>query len=160
MISTDALFQIGDTAQEAGNYELAHQSFERAAVLGNPECLSRLAYMFDVGIGVGIDKAHAMRLYQRAWRRGSAVAANNIAILYREQGKLRHMFRWFQRAVESGDTDAHVELAKCYLNGTGVRKSAQSALRHLAAAAGSPCITEASREEAEQILATLRPRSV
>ncbi len=160
MVSTDALFRIADAAQEAGNYELARQSFERGASLGCADCLSRLAYMLDVGIGVEVDKSRAMHFYKQAWRRGSHVASNNIAILYREQGKNRLMFQWFMRAANSNDGDALLELAKCYLHGTGVRRSAQHALRTLASAVNSDCITEASREEAQDMLEALRPRVV
>ena len=160
MVSTDALFRIADAAQEAGNYELARQSFERAASLGCPDCLSRLAYIYDEGIGVEVDKSRAMRLYKQAWRRGSHVAPTNIAILYREEGRSRLMFQWFMRAANANDGDAMVELAKCYLHGTGVRRSAQNALRALAAAVASDCITEASREEAQEMLEALRPRAV
>ena len=160
MVSTDALFSIGDAAEDAGNYDLARQSFERGASLGDAVCLSRLAYMFDVGIGVEADKGRAMQLYKQAWRRDSRVAANNIAILYREQGKHRLMFQWFERDARTGDGEALLNLAKCYLSGTGVRKSVQSALRHLAAAANSDDITEAGREEAEALLCSMRPRGV
>lgn len=160
MVSTDALFHIAHAAEEAGNYELARQSFERAASLGCSACLTRLAYMFDVGIGVEVDKSRAMHLYKRAWRQRSEVAANNIAILYRERSQHRLMFQWFLRAANAGDGDALVELAKCYLSGVGVRKSAQDALRCLASAASSNCITEANQEEAEALLEGMRPRTV
>ena len=160
MVSTDALFRIGDAAEEAGNYDLARRSFERAASLGDAECLSRLAYMFDVGLGVEVDKANAMRLYKRAWRRGSYVAANNIAVLYREQGDDRLMVEWFRRAATRDDGDALVELAKCYLNGCGVRKSNQTALRYLAAATSSNVISETARKEAQALLETLRPHPI
>jgi TPR repeat protein len=87
MVNTEALFSIGDAAEEAGNYTLARQSFERGAALGDADCQSRLANMFDVGSGVAIDKAVAMRLYQQAWRRGSTVAGMNIAILLPRKAK-------------------------------------------------------------------------
>lgn len=160
MVDTFALFQIADTAEEAGDYASARKSFERAASLGNADCLSRLARMYDIGLGVKVDKSHAMRLYKQAWRRGSSVAPNNIAILYREQGKRRLMFQWFKRAVDWNDGDALVEVAKCYLHGNGVRRSPQSALRALSLAVDSDCITEASRENAQAILNGLRPRAV
>lgn len=160
MVDTFAIFQIADTAEEAGDYDFARKSFERAASLGNADCLSRLARMYDIGLGVKVDKAHAMRLYKQAWRRGSFVAPNNIAILYREQGNHRLMFQWFKRAVNWNDGDALVELAKCYLHGRGVRRSPQDALRALALAVNSDCITEAGRENAQAMLDGLRPRAV
>ena len=108
MADTLALFQIADTAEDAGDYVLARKSFEHGASLGNADCMSRLARMYDIGLGVKVDKSHAMCLYKRAWRRGSSVAPNNIAILYREQGKRRLMFQWFKRAVDWNDGDALV----------------------------------------------------
>jgi TPR repeat protein len=73
MVDADALFRIGDAAEEAGDFGLALRSFERGSALGSPECLTRLAYLYDVGVGAQVDKDLAMR---RAWRRnGSSVAA-------------------------------------------------------------------------------------
>jgi TPR repeat protein len=161
MVEAEALFRLGDTAEEAGDYVRARQLFEQGAALGHESCLTRLALMFDVGKGVEIDKPFAMRCYRRAWRRGrSQVAANNIAILYREAGNRRAMFRWFKRGAEHGDGDALVELAKCYLGGLGVRRSANEALVRLSAALTSSNISEASREEAAALLAALRPALV
>ncbi len=155
-----ALFRIGDQAEDAGDHQLARRSFERGAELGDLLCLDRLAYHFDVGFGGKPDKPLAMRYYRRAWRLGSDTAGNNIAILYREAGNRRAMFRWFERALERGDSNANLELAKCYLGGMGVRKSVRLAVRHLAAAVSSDDISEASREEAKALLAQFRPALV
>ena len=163
MVNTEALFRIADAAEEAGDYERARQSFERGAELGDGSSLMRLAFMYDVGeLGVEVDKARAMQLYRQAWRRGCPGAANNIAILYREQGKPRAMFQWFKREADAGDGGAYLDLAKCYLAGTGVRKDVRAALRCLAAAVGSgqEYITEAEREEAQSLMDALRPRAI
>jgi uncharacterized protein len=162
VMNTDALYRIGDAAEEAGNHALALQSFERGAALADESCLFRLALMYDVGeLGVAVDKNRAMQLYKRAWRKGNWWAApNNIAILYRERGDMRTMFQWFKRAAAKGDGSAHLDLAKCYLEGTGVRKNAQSALRCLVFAVSSEHISEAEREQAQALIDTLRPRSV
>lgn len=64
-----------------------------SAALGDDSCWLRLGLLFDLGHGVEVDKAQAMRCYQRAWRQRNAVAANNIAILYRERGNRRASFR-------------------------------------------------------------------
>ncbi len=92
-----------------------------------------------------------MKLYLEAWRRGSHAAANNIAILYREQGKPKLMFRWFERVARAGDGSAQLDMAKCYLNGIGVRKNLQAAMRCLAVAKDSFYITEFEREEAQAL---------
>jgi len=161
MVATDALFRIADAAEEAGNYDLARQAFERGSALGDCTCLCRLAYLFDTGRGVNVNKVTAMRLYQRAWRKErNAVAGMNIAILYRERGDWRSMFRWWQRVSEDGDGSARLEMAKCYFRGRGVKRDPQAALQCLAAAASSADITEHERELAQRLLRRLRPRRV
>lgn len=158
MPNTDALLRIAYEAAEAGNLDHARRCYEKGAALGDALCLHALAHMYDVGEGVVVDKAVAMALYRKAWRRGSHIAASSIALLYQEQGKARLMFRWYQRAALLGDGSAQLDMAKCYLSGTGVRKDVQAALRCLAVAVTSYYITEYEREEAEALLATLRPR--
>ena len=123
----------------------------------------RLAYMYDIGgLGVAADKRRAMQLYRSAWRRGCPGAASNIAILYREQGNARAMFQWFKREADAGDAGAYLDLAKCYVSGTGVRKDAQAALLCLETAVGSgrDHITEVEREEAQTLMHELRPRAL
>lgn len=159
-INTDALLNIAHDAGEEGNFHLARQCYERGAALGDALCLHALGYMYDVGEGVTEDKALAMKFYRRAWRRGSHASASNIAILYRDQGKLTLMFRWFQRVANAGDGSAQLELAKCFLRGAGVRKDPQAALRCLAAATKSSFITEHEREAAKELLDKLRPHQV
>lgn len=161
MVDTEFLFRIADAAEDEGRLDLARQSFERGAALGSVECLTRLAYIYDVGLGIEADKQLAMRLYQKAWRQGRVVAAaNNIAILYRESGNHRAMFRWFRRAADEGDGSALLDMAKCYLEGTGASHDQTAALRCLAAACQSVYITEAEREEAAELMSGLAPRAV
>ena len=160
MINTDALLNIAHEAREDGNFDLARQCYERGAALGDADCMHALAYMYAVGEGVSEDKELAMKLYRRAWRGGSHAAAFNIAILYRKQGKAAFMFRWFKRVALAGDGSAQFEMAKCYLDGTGVQKDPQAAIRCLVAAIQSSFITEYEREEAQTLLHSLRPRSV
>lgn len=161
MVDTEALFRIGDAAQEDGKLDFARHPFERGATLGDVECLTRLAYMHDVGIGTDIDKQLAMILYQRAWRIArSVVAATNIAILYRERGNYRAMFTWYQRAAGEGDGSALFDMAKCYLDGIGVRANPQAGLRCLASAIRSIYITEAEREQAVALMSNLAPRPI
>lgn len=101
---------------------------------------------------------HTMKFYMKAWKRGSHAAATNIAILYREMGNNRAMFGWYERVARAGDGSAQLDMAKCYLSGTGVRKDIQKALRCLAVANTSEYITEYEREEAQAMRAVLKPQ--
>ena len=158
MSSLSDHFTVGDAAEGAAQFELARRSFEAGARLGDVLCLSRLAYQYDVGIGVAVDKRQARLLYLRAWRLGCHVAGSNLAILHREFGNLRAMAWWFRRAADRGDDDARVDLAKCYLHGQGVEPSQELAMRHLQAALASGNLCGSTREKAEELLAGLFPR--
>lgn len=160
MPDTDALLRIAYDAAEAGNLKHARRCYEAGAALGDGMCLQALGYMYDVGEGVVADKALAMKLYRGAWNAGDHAAAINIAVLYRDKGNKRMMFRWYQRVAHAGDGSAQLEMARCYLSGTGVRKDITAALRCLAAATASDYITEHEREEAQVMLAALRPRPI
>lgn len=158
MAETTLLFRTGDAAEEAGDYVSAKRAFERGAALGDDSCWLRLGYLYDVGLGVEADKLEAMRCYRRAWRQRNTAAANNIAILHREKGDHRSMFRWLERAAKAGDGSAYLDLAKCYRDGVGVRKAPEAAVRCLAAALTSQFISEQEREEAAALMAAFRPR--
>lgn len=81
MDDLDVLYLIGDAAEDRGDFAAARRAFETGAALGHESSVARLALMFDLGLGVAGDKRRAMRLYLRAWRMGSDIAGNNIAIL-------------------------------------------------------------------------------
>jgi TPR repeat protein len=151
---------LGYFAWEQGEYEASRAAYERGAAKGCTSCMHGLALIYDNGEGVPVDKAAAMRWYRKAWRTDkNPSAGNNIAILYREAGNSRAMFQWFRRTAEAGeDGDAYLEMAKCYLDGVGVRKSQQLAVRCLALVDASPYVMEASIEEAQALLRILGPR--
>lgn len=158
MTSTDTLSRIANAAAEKGDFTHARECYERGAALNDFLCLHSLGYMYDVGEGVVEDKAVAMKLYRKAWALGSHASAANIAILYRQQSRRRTMFRWYERVALAGDGSARLDIAKCYLNGIGVRKNVQAALRNLVVAVASDYITECEREEAQALLQSLRPQ--
>ncbi|AYV46321.1 hypothetical protein CFHF_15585 [Caulobacter flavus] len=159
MIETEALLHIAFEAEEAGDYARAREGYARCADLGDVTGLTNLAYMHDTGLGAPPDKDEAMRLYRRAWRRATCtVSANNIAILYRERGDHRAMVRWFARGAAAGDDSACLQLAKCYLEGVGVRRSVEAAVRCLARVLASDTVYEDDIDQAEALMEPFRPR--
>jgi TPR repeat protein len=63
----------GDAKETAGDFRAARRLFERGGRLGQNHCWSRLAYMYDVGIGCRVDKAKAMSYYRRGWQQRDSV---------------------------------------------------------------------------------------
>jgi TPR repeat protein len=161
MADVELLLRAGDAAEERGEYDHARLCFEQAAALGDSHGYCKLAYLYDVGLGVEVDKVEAMRFYRRAWRIDrSEAAANNIAILYRERGDRRLMFQWFKRGADVGDGEAFFKLAECYRDGVGVRRSVEQTVRCLAAVLSSNNVCEDTQEQAEAMMLEFRPRPV
>jgi len=77
--------------------------------------LQNLAYMFDVGDGVKPSRKMAFHFYRKSFRRGSASAATNWAIELEMEGRLSTAQRWYERAVQAGDSYGRMRLAKLLL---------------------------------------------
>ena len=68
------------------------------------------AHRIEAGEGSEADQ-NAVRWYQRAYRKGSAEAAFNLAIHFRARGEGGRSVLWMRKAAELGDEDARGELA-------------------------------------------------
>lgn len=154
---TPGLDPFGEPA-DRGDPKRAFRRLLREAAAGNDGAMHNLGFCYDTGVGTRPDPAKAMLWYRRAYRKGSSGSANNIATMYRDQGKARLAFAWYLRAVLLRDGDAMVEVAKCYLHGWGVRKDRESAAKFAKRALASEFISEAGQEEAAEILARI-PKS-
>ena len=123
-----------------------------AAKLGDPYGQQNLGYFYDVGIGVKPNRAAAMHWYMRAYRQGDCCSANNIGTIYRDEGDSTRALEWFERAVDLGDTDANLEIAKIYIREKNQVVKAARHLRRVIKAKAGMDVTIASHEEAQRLL--------
>jgi tetratricopeptide (TPR) repeat protein len=79
-------------------------------------------------------------------------AASNVGVLFRDEKNMKQALAWFERA---GDGDADLAIANMYLLANDTTK----AIRYLKRARKSDCISEASRDDAERLLNSLRVKS-
>jgi TPR repeat protein len=64
-------------------------------------------------------------------KNGNAMAAHNLATIYRDRKKYRIAYKWYKRAVEMGEINSLLEVALCNLLGVGVRRDVNTARRIL-----------------------------
>jgi len=148
-------FVEADAAWERGDLRRAFELFSQGAEAGDDSCWLNLGHFFDKGLYVKKDKKRAMYWYSRAYRQGEVGAANNIAILHRENRDLNKMIWWFRRAIALGDHDAWWDIGKCYETGAGLPKSPRKAALCYRRILASEHVTEFTWERAKRRLAKL-----
>jgi len=143
------LFLAADTAYDQGDLELAFNLFSQAANKGDDSAMSRLSIMYSEGEGVlrNIDQSIYWDL--KAIAAGSVVSLNNLAITYRTDGDIEESKKWFEKAIEAGDGDAALELAKTYLT---YENNKLQALSYLQKVIVSDDTCEDSVEEANYLI--------
>jgi len=150
---TDTELQAHD-AWDRGDLRAAFALFATSAAAGSKGCALNLGYFYDEGLGIPQSKSSALYWYRQACRHGDLSGATNIAILCRERGQYRAMFRWFRKACQAshgGDGDAELDMAECLLSGAGTVRSRDRAIRHLRRVLRSRQVTPASVEEAQAL---------
>jgi TPR repeat protein len=146
------LFGRADKAYEAGKFRSAFHLFLAAAKAGDSSCQINLGDLYCSGIGVKPNRSKALYWYKRAFRGADGAAATNIGLLYREEKKLDRALAWFERAAKLQDGDANLEIAKIYLYG---KDDETRAIHYLKQTCKTEYVTEASEEEAEELLKRL-----
>ena len=151
----------GSSALDKGDFEKAYNLLKAAVEGGCIDALSNLAFLYSEGKGVRKSRKRAMLLNQRAYRLGNAGAAYNIAVDYR-QGRNRPLaIKWFRRAMDAGDGDAAVELAKLFLRpGRRSKKQVTSYLKKALRFKPGLQITEAAYEEAKRMYTRIEQKEV
>ncbi len=142
----------GLRALDKGQYLRAHRILNYWAAREDGIALVSLGYLYDNGHGVRRSTLKAKALYRRAYAKGVAIAASNMATIYRDEGNSKAEFNWYQRAAEAGDTDALVDLGVRYLSGKGVARNNKAAIACFEKVLRSKFVTEGGKNAARQIL--------
>ncbi len=153
--SGDLLYMEADLLDERGRYAEALPLLLKGAKAGDTSCQILLGnYLSDGRKGIPIDRKRGVYWYKQAYEQGSSTGASNLAMTYRKQGDLDEAYRWFELAVESGDNEAHLALAKIWLYD---RENKAKAVEHLKAVfQGNPHdVSELGRDEARAMLRRL-----
>jgi TPR repeat protein len=146
---TDKLFVLADKKWSQGKVKSAFRLFLSAAKAGDRGAQTNIGYFYDIGIGTGRNKVAALYWYKKAYRRGDASAAQNIATIWRDQHKPKRALAWFRRAIKLGEDGSNLDIAKHYLqNELNLRK----AIQYLVKVCQSDRVSEAEEEEALRLL--------
>jgi TPR repeat protein len=149
---------VADAHLNAGRKGLAFETLLRAARKGDAGAALNLGWCYDAGVGTKKSEKEAYRWYAIAYRRGDASGANNVGILLVARGEHTRALRWLRRAVDAGDDDTNLEIAKLHM----ARRRPDKAVPHLEAVLRSRKVCVDTHEQAARLMRRLtrrRPRA-
>jgi TPR repeat protein len=147
-MTLDELYLEGDAAYDRGDYATALDRFVRGADAGDGRAMSRLANMYEDGVGVDVDFERSVEWDLKAVAAGFETSLINLGIKFRRAGSMRKARYWFERALDKGDGEAALELAKLYSVSDAEEATAR---RYLQSAAEAGRLSQASAEEIERL---------
>ena len=128
----------------------AFLSFLAAARLGDEEAQVSVGYDYAYGTAGKVNVDEALRWWKRAYRQGSWAAAFNLGMFFRDAKQWAKAVKWFERAVQSGDEDGLIEIAKIHFRYAGDRAAGFHYLK--LAVASKDKLTEPARVETDRLL--------
>jgi TPR repeat protein len=145
---TDRFFDKAYEFYEKGMQEEAFSWFLKGAEAGDTSCMIWVGVLYGDGVKEDTKNKKEISWYERAWNKGELSAANNLAIVYKNQKHYSEAEHWFKEAICAGDGDANLELAKMLISLGRENKEVRS---YLTATIESNYVTEASFEEARTL---------
>ena len=128
-ISSHRSYELGGEAWDRGAMTSAFRYFLIAARGGVKPAYRTVAQFYGNGQGTAKSEKDALRWYRRAcWESGDPSAANNIGCIMRDKNEINKALWWLRQAVKMGDGEAHMNIAKIYLE---ICDDQAKAMRHL-----------------------------
>jgi TPR repeat protein len=148
----DDFFSQAETEYEKENFSLSLELFKKAAGLGDCHAMSRIAIMYDAGLGVVSDIEKSIEWDLKAIAAGSSTSLLNLGITYRRIGNIREAKRLFEIALGNGDGEAALELARLY---SVSEKETEAVRKLLGFAISSSDLSADSMDEAQRLLSEI-----
>ncbi len=132
--------------------------YTAAAKQGNSSAQAALGVILSSGGAISRDLPAAICWLKMAIAQGDCSGAFNLATIYRDMGKAKLAFRWYEKAAAMGDNDAYLQIGLCRLFGFGARQDfelARASFHHIMACAFPAQFSQRSNENARYWLAIL-----
>jgi TPR repeat protein len=120
----------GTDAFNQGDYGAAFTAWEAKAGQGDPDAMTNLGMLYEIGYGTKRDFGKAAELYEKAAQLGFVVAQYNLANLYYDgRGVSRdkkQAARWYTAAAQGGHAKSQYYLAQMYFDGDGIDENKEN----------------------------------
>jgi uncharacterized protein len=120
---------VAGTAIVVQSLHKAFEWFQKSAGNGYVEGLTRVADYLSEGTAVEKNLDMAIELYEKAIKKGSGIAANNLGIVYRDKGDLRKAFDFYKESQRLFGYDYSLKVALCLYYGIGAEEDRSKAFK-------------------------------
>ncbi|WP_295675755.1 tetratricopeptide repeat protein [uncultured Mucilaginibacter sp.] len=120
----------GDIEIVGQNKPKAFEWYYKAYKNGNADAIVLTADFLSEGIYCDQNIELAIELYKTAIESGSGIAANNLAVLFRDKMEYKKAFELY-KVAQNLDNSNSLKLALCYYFGMGTEKSVKNAFEIL-----------------------------
>ena len=148
-MNSSEVFDAADLAYDNEDYLTAFSLFQQA---GDSDAMSRLAEMYESGVGVKRNVELSIFWDMRAISAGNKTSLLNIGITYRRLGDIKSAKMWFEKSYALGDAEAALELAKLFSISD---KEIETVRFYLNEVISSECVTQDSIDEAKKLMRDL-----
>ncbi|MBX3257652.1 MAG: sel1 repeat family protein [Chitinophagaceae bacterium] len=145
--NAEAQFELGQIYETKKNSRRSKYWYEKACLQNHAESCIALANFYS-------SKPHRnskkeLILLQKAYSFGSPIAADNLALYYKNKGNYKAFKKWLDRSLMKlpNNGEALFELAKYYYEGLGGRKAYKKSYKLFIKALGTKDISFFTREE-------------
>ena len=111
------------------DYKRALELYHRATELSYAKAYCNIAYSYDTGSGVDVDKEKATHYYELAAMRGGSMARHNLAANEGRAGNHGRALRHYMIAVRDGFSDSLERIKQLYTTGFATKEDYTTALR-------------------------------
>ena len=120
---------IGETIVKKSD-KRAFNWYSKSALQENKDGLTCLAYCLSEGLGCQKNVQEAIKIYQKAIKKGSSNSAFNLGTIYRDNGKFEKAFEYYSLAMTIDNSDYSLKVGLCYYYGIGISMDKQKAIEH------------------------------
>lgn len=132
-MSSEELFNLGQSFYDNKNYVQAVEYYESAAMKGHSGAQFCLGCCYNYGEGVTKDYSEAARWYRKAAKQGHVWAQHNLGYCYEFGDGVcqnhKEAAKWYRLAAEQGFAESQYNLGNCYYFGEGVHQDDKEALK-------------------------------
>ena len=133
--STKAMLKFAALFEEnqifARDYSKVRECLEEADKLGDEEAAYQLGRLYRLGLGVSQDSEMALYYFQKSAKRGHSRAAYQAAVISLDLGWSEGGVKLLIKSINAGISEARYDYAICLMNGEGVARDIEKAVRIL-----------------------------